>query len=96
MNVSGPARAAAHTPPVAHLGVAPELAALALLEAALEVTSAALVAAQPMLLRDADLPSDPARVASKLVEQSLALRGTINLYRIALVADDGHDDPLPF
>jgi hypothetical protein len=80
------------------LGIAPELAALALLEAALEVTRAALVAAQPELLRPDDFePStDPALVASRLIEQALALCSTIHRYRIALVLDPGPDGPLPF
>jgi len=94
----GPASAAAFTPPVAHLGMAPELAALALLEAALEIANAALLAAQPELQRPEDFePStDSAEVASRLIEQSLALRGTINRYRIALVLDPGPDGPPPF
>ena len=98
VNVRAPAIAAAFTPPVAQLGVAPELAALALLEAALEVASAALVAAQPELLYpDELLPSTvQAQVAARLVEQALALRGTINRYRIALVLDPGPDGPIPF
>lgn len=98
MNVREPAIAAAFTPPVTALGVAPELAALALLEAALDVASAALVAAQPELMRPNDFePSnDAARVAATLVEQARALRGNINRYRIALVLDPGPDGPIPF
>ena len=98
MNVREPATAAAFTPPVTQLSVAPELAALALLEAALEIASAALVAAQPELLRPDDFePStDSAQVAALLVAQSLALRGTVNRYRIALVLDPGPDGPIPF
>jgi len=98
MSLHGPASAAAFTPPVLQLGLAPELAALALLEAALAVASAALLAAQPELLRPDDFePStDPAQVASRLIEQARALSGTINRYRIALVLDPGIDGPLPF
>ena len=98
MNVREPATAAAFTPPVAQLCVSPELAALALLEAALEVARAALVAAQPELLRpDVFEPStDSAQVAARLVEQALAVRGTINRYRAALVLDPGPDGPIPF
>jgi hypothetical protein len=98
VNLREPAIAAAFTPPVEQLGVAPELAALALLEAALEVASAALVAAQPELMRPDDFePStDSAIIASRLVEQSRALRGTINRYRIALILDPGPDGPPPF
>ncbi len=67
VNVREPAMAAAFTPPVMQLSVAPELAALALLEAALEITSAALVAAQPELMRPDDFaPStDSAQVAAR-------------------------------
>lgn len=98
MTFRGPACAAAFTPPVAHIGVAPELATLALLEAALEVSNAALLAAQPELQRPDDFePStDSAEVAARLIEQSIALRGTINRYRIALVLDPGPDGPPPF
>lgn len=81
-----------------NLGVAPELAALALLEAALEVAQAALVAAQPELLRPDDFEpfTDPAMVASQLIEQARSLCGTIHRYRIALILDPGPGDPLPF
>jgi hypothetical protein len=98
VNVREPAIAAAFTPPVVALGAAPELAALALLEAALEIASAALVAAQPELLRpDVFEPStESARVATMLVEQARALRGTVNRYRFALVADPELDGPIPF
>ena len=97
MNLCEPATAAAFTPPVFQLGLAPELAALALLEAALEVASAALVAAQPELLRpDFEPSSDPADVASRIIEQALTLCGTIHRYRIALVVDPGLDGPIPF
>jgi hypothetical protein len=98
VNVREPATAAAYTPSVVQLGVAPELAALALLEAALEITNAALVAAQPELMRPDDFePStDSAQIAELLVAQALALRGTLNRYRIALVLEPGHDGPIPF
>lgn len=98
MNVREPALAATFTPPIVALGAAPELAALALLEAALEIASAALVAAQPELLRPDDFkPStESAEVATTLVEQARALCRTVNCYRIALVADPEPDAPLPF
>ena len=97
MNFREPATAAAFTPPVVQLGLAPELAALALLEAALEVASAALVAAQPELLHpDLGPSSDPADVASRIIAQALTLCGTIQRYRIALVVDPGPDGPIPF
>lgn len=98
MNVREPATAAAFTPPVVALGVAPELAALALLEAALDIASAALVAAQPeLMLPDAFEPStDSAQIAATLIQQAQALRGNVNRYRIALVLDSGLDGPLPF
>ena len=56
------------------------------------------MAAQPELLRPDDFePStDSAQLASRLIEQALALTGTINRYRIALVLDPGVDGPLPF
>jgi hypothetical protein len=98
VNVREPAIAAAFTPPVVALAAAPELAALALLEAALEITSAALVAAQPELTRPDDFePStDSARVAAELIQQARAVHGTVNRYRIALVVDPGPDGPPPF
>ena len=98
MNVREPATAAAFTPPVLLLGVAPELAALALLEAALEVASAALVAAQPELLYPDDVEpfTDPAEVAARLIEQARSLCGTIHRYRIALILEPGPDGPIPF
>ena len=98
LNVRQPATAAAFTPPVAALGLAPELAALALLEAALDVACAALVAAQPELLRPDDFEpaTDAAQVAATLVQQARALRGNVNRYRIALVIDPGPDGPIPF
>jgi hypothetical protein len=98
VNVREPAIAAAFTPPVVALGAAPELAALALLEAALEIASAALVAAQPELMRPDDfVPStDSGRVAAELVQQARALRGNVNRYRIALALDPGPDGPIPF
>ena len=98
MNLRESATAAAFTPPVAALGVAPELAALALLEAAQDVASAALVAAQPGLLRpdDFERSTDAARLAAELVQQAHALRGNVNRSRIALVFDPGPDGPIPF
>jgi hypothetical protein len=80
------------------LGIAPELAALALLEAALEVTRAALAAAHPELLSPDDFEPSCAssEVACRLIEQALALCGTIHRYRIALVFDPGPDGPIPF
>jgi len=98
VNVREPAIAAAFTPPVAALGFAPELAALALLEAALDIASAALVAAQPELMRPDDFePStDAANIAAAIVEHARALRGNVNRYRVALVVDPGPDGPIPF
>lgn len=98
MNVRGPSRAAAFTPPVTSLGVAPELAALALLEAAIEVSRAALVAAHPELLRQDDFVPSVAstEVAFQLIQQALRLCGTIHHYRVALVLDPGPDGPIPF
>ena len=98
MNVREPASAATFTPPVLSLGIAPELAALALLEAALEVTRAALAAAHPELLSPGDFEPScaPAEVACRLIEQALALCGTIHRYRIVLVLDPGPDGPIPF
>jgi len=98
INLREPAIAAAFTPPVLQLGVAPELAALALLEAALEIASAALVAAQPELLHPDDVEpfTDPAETAARLIEQAHSLCGTIHRYRVALVIEPGPDGPLPF
>jgi hypothetical protein len=98
VNVREPATPAAFTPPVSALAVAPELAALALLEAALDVASAALVAAHPELMRPDDFePStDSAQIATAIVEQARALCGNVNRYRVALVVDPGPDGPIPF
>jgi hypothetical protein len=98
VNIREPATAAAFTPPVAALGVAPELAALALLEAALEVACAALVAARPELLRPDDIEpqTDSARVASAIVRQARALRANVNEYRVALILEPHPDGPIPF
>jgi hypothetical protein len=91
-------RAATTTPTVEQLGIAPELSALAILESALQATTAALLAAQPELLLpdDEDPSSLQARVAEEIIEQSRLLRGTINRYRLALIFEPGPDGPLPF
>jgi hypothetical protein len=95
---TAPRAAATTTPTVAQLAIAPELCALAMLESALQATSAALLAAQPeLLLPDDDEPlALRASVASELIEQSRSLRATINRYRIALIVEPGIDGPLPF
>lgn len=79
-------------------GGAPELAGLALREAALDVASAALVAAQPELMRPDDLEplTDTAHIAATIVEQARALRGNGNRYRVALVLDPGPEGPIRF
>jgi hypothetical protein len=98
VNLRERATPAAFTPPVAALGFAPELAALALLEAALDVACAALVAAQPELLRPPHFePStDAAPIAATLIQQARALSANVHRYRIALVVDPGPDGTIPF
>jgi hypothetical protein len=79
-----------------HLGLAPELGTLALLEAALEVVAAALLAAQPELLHSREPSTDAARVATSIIDQARRLTGLLHGYRIALVNDTEPGDPLPF
>lgn len=89
--------AASHAPTPAQASVAPELCPLAILETALDVTNAALLAAQPELQRDDIEPSSaPARVAIDIIEQTLALRAAIYRYRLALLLESNPDGPWPF
>jgi hypothetical protein len=96
VNVDGPVRPASHAPLVVQLGLAPELGALALLEAALEVTGAALAAPQPELLQSREPSTDAAGVAASIIDQARTLVGLLHRYRIALVNDTEPGDPLPF
>jgi hypothetical protein len=98
VNLREPAAAAAFTPPVTALALAPELAALALLEAALDVACAALVAAQPELLRSAHREplTDAVPIAATIIQQARSLGANVHRYRIALVVDPGPDGPIPF
>jgi hypothetical protein len=84
---------------VRQLGAAPELAALAILEAAIQTAIPALLAAQPELCA-ADLDpassSPAARCADTAIQLGLQLRAVINRYRLALADDPESDHPLPF
>lgn len=90
--------ATATIPTVAQLAVAPELAALTILESALQAVSAALLAAQPELLLPVDDEPSTLRasVAAELIEQSGVVRALVNRYRVALLVGPGPDGPLPF
>lgn len=96
MKVDGPARPAAYTPPTVQLGLAPELAALALLEAALDVTGAALLAAQPELLVSQQPSTRASAVVVSILDHARTLVGLLHLYRSALADDPEPDQPLPF
>jgi hypothetical protein len=87
-------------PPIEQLGVAPELALLAILEVALETTVNALLPAQPELLAEGDhegrsLPT-PALVARGTISRCLDLAASINRYRLALSIEQPDNEPLPF
>lgn len=76
-------------PTTDQLAVAPELALLSALEATLDATISALLAAHPELRsRNGRLPS--AQIADVVIARSLELREAINRYRLALVVT-----PLP-
>jgi hypothetical protein len=79
-----------------HLGLAPELGSLALLEAALEVAAAALLAAQPELLHSREPSTDAASFAASIIDHAQSLTRLLHSYRIALVNDTESGDPLPF
>jgi len=83
------------------LGHAPELAALAMLDAALEVTVSALTAEHPTLAERSEGADPPSlRHARQLLASAHTLRGTLERYRVAVVDALGRiareDDDLPF
>ena len=86
-------------PTARQLGVAPELAVLAVLEAAIQSAIPALCAAQPELCvaaPDAGGSSPPACAAERAILLALELRDALHSYRLALDEDAQPDDPLPF
>ena len=79
------------------LAAAPELAILAVLEAALDVTILALAAAWPELQElDLDSSYDEARAAFDVIERARTLAAAVNRYRLALATADRRDHDLPF
>ncbi len=86
-------------PSVRQLAAAPELAALAILEVAMETTIAALLAEHPELCAadpDAGGSTPCATCADRVIHLGLELRGAINRYRLARVHHPARDIPLPF
>jgi hypothetical protein len=89
-------------PPLDHrlLAAAPELASLALLETALTICTAALLAEHPTL--DHDLRADPElsslREARRLIAAANRFRGTVARYREAVIRSlvPLRDDTDPF
>lgn len=83
------------------LGHAPELAALAMLDAALEITISALAAEHPTLDERSEGSEPPSlRHARQLLASACILRRTVDRYRAAVVDALGRtvpeDDDLPF
>jgi hypothetical protein len=84
-------------PSVQQLWVAPELAALAVLEVAADTAVLALAAVHPELHDLDDLDDYPdLRAALDLIDTARAVAGCINRYRLALVLAQERDDLLPF
>ena len=91
-------------PTVPELVRAPELAAIILLEHALDIATSALVAEHPTLIDDFHRPREQGRVVSlahTICLRTGALRDTLVRYRRAVrdaasVADNAPDDDLPF
>jgi hypothetical protein len=86
-------------PTARQLGVAPELAVLAVLEAAIHSAIPALCAAQPELCAaapDAGGSSRSACAAERAILLALELREALHGYRLALEEEPRRDDPLPF
>ncbi len=91
--------AAVPAPTVRELSVAPELAVLAVLEAAILSAIPALCAAQPELCAaapDAGGSSPSACAAERAILLALELREALHSYRLALDEDPRSNDPLPF
>lgn len=94
------ARPAPLPPPTARqLGVAPELAVVAVLEAAIQSAVPALCAAQPELCAAPPVlgsSSPPACAAERAIRLALELCDALHSYRLALQESPQRDDPLPF
>jgi len=91
--------AAVPAPSVRQLGIAPELAVLAVLEAAIQNAIPALCAAQPELCAAAPNTGGSSPVscaAGHAIALALELREALHSYRRALEEDPRCDDPLPF
>lgn len=84
-------------PTYEQLLAAPELASLALLEAAVDVAHVALAAAWPEL-HDIDVASehDEPRAALDVLQRASALVAAINRYRLVLVLAADQQQHLPF
>ena len=80
------------------LHAAPELAVLALLEAAASVAILALGVAYPEMqdLDDRGAQPDELRAAMAILDGTRLLGETINRYRLALVLAQKYDELLPF
>jgi len=84
-------------PRVEDLYAAPELAVLAVLEAAVDVSLVALVAAHPDDHELEDDPPPPERVAARaLVEAVRNVADAVNRYRLALRLSRDRDRIMPF
>lgn len=77
------------------LAASPELAAVAVLDAALDVTVRALAAVWPEL-QDGNLPYDEHRAALEVIELARSLGIAIRRYRRAVASADRSERDLPF
>ena len=84
-------------PSVEELWVAPELAALAVLEVAADTAILALAAVYPEL-QELDKRDDypEIRRALDIIDTACAVAACVNRYRLALVVAQERDDLLPF
>jgi len=89
---------AIHLPRVDDLYAAPELAALALLEASALVAVLALGAAHPEIQDFDDNATEPSelRAAVAILDAARTLGENVNRYRLALVLAQHRDQLLPF
>jgi hypothetical protein len=84
-------------PRVEDLYAAPELAVLAVLEAAVDVSLVALVAAHPDDHELEDDPPQPERVAARALVVAVRVVGeAVNRYRLALSRARDRDHLMPF
>jgi hypothetical protein len=77
------------------LAISPELASLAVLDTALDMTTLALAAAWPEL-QDGLFSYDEPRAALEIIELARALAAALRRYRRALVTVDRRELDLPF